>query len=278
MTNEQDIIHNSSLGQQTNYTHQYDPNLLFPIPRHFKRTELGITEPLPFYGYDTWNDYETSWLNAQGKPIVAITEFHIPCTSPNIIESKSLKLYLNALANTSFSSVSELQTVLQRDLSLAAGSEITVVIHPLDTLKTMTIAPPAGICIDSLNIAIDTYEAAPHYLTHENNERVTETLYTHLLKSNCPVTKQPDWGTLIIDYAGQKISRAGLLRYVVSLRNQYEFHEQCIERIFINIMQHCQPSTLTLCGRYTRRGGKDINPYRSTDKNIVLMNQRLVRQ
>ena len=188
MTNEQDIIHNSSLGQQTNYTHQYDPNLLFPIPRHFKRTELGITEPLPFYGFDTWNDYETSWLNAQGKPIVAITEFHIPCTSPNIIESKSLKLYLNALANTSFSSVSELQTVLQRDLSLAAGSEITVVIHPLDTLKTMTIAPPAGICIDSLNIAIDTYEAAPHYLTHENNERVTETLYTHLLKSNCSLT------------------------------------------------------------------------------------------
>ena len=276
--NEQDIIHNSTLGQQTNYTYQYDPQLLYPIPRHFKRAELGITEPLPFYGVDTWNDYETSWLNAQGKPMVAITEIQIPCTSPNIVESKSLKLYLNALSNVPFSTVSDIQALIQKDLSAITNSDVRVTIHPLDTFKNITIAAAPGMCIDQLDITIDTYEAAPHYLTSDQNSQVTEILHTHLLKSNCPVTQQPDWGTLIIEYTGKKISREGLLRYVVSLRNQYEFHEQCIERIFINMMRYCQPQKLSVLGRYTRRGGKDINPYRSTEQNTLPINQRLIRQ
>lgn len=278
MTKEQNILHNSTLGQQTNYTNQYDPKLLYPIPRHFKRAELGIIEPLPFYGFDIWNDYETSWLNTQGKPMVAITEMHIPCTSVNIVESKSLKLYLNSLSDVPFSKAADIQTLIQKDLSAITESDVRVIIHSLDTLNTITLAPPPGICIDQLDISIDTYETAPHYLTGDHNHIVTEKLYSHLLKSNCPVTQQPDWGTLIIEYTGRKISREGLLRYIVSLRHQYEFHEQCIERIFINIMQQCQPQALTVLGRYTRRGGKDINPYRSTEQNILIRNQRLIRQ
>lgn len=278
MKNEQVIIHNGVLGQPTCYTNQYDPKLLDPIPRHLKRAELGISDPLPFYGVDIWNDYETSWLNAHGKPIVAITEMHIPCASPYMVESKSLKLYLNALSHIPFSTVSDVQYLIQKDLSAVTHSDVRVLIHPLDTFKYTAITPPPGICIDQLDISIDTYEAAPDYLTSDPNILVSDRLYTNLLKSNCPVTKQPDWGTLIIEYAGQKISREGLLRYVVSLRNQYEFHEQCIERIFMNIIQRCHPQKLTVIGRYTRRGGKDINPYRSTEQNILTVNQRLIRQ
>lgn len=276
--NKQDVILGSELGKKTDYHQPYSQELLYPIPRLLKRAELGITEPLPFYGFDTWNDYETSWLDSKGKPVAAITTFHIPCTSPNIIESKSIKLYLNTLADIQFSDTQSVRTLIKRDLSHAAGLDVIVELNPLNPHQSMQLNPIAGTCIDQLDVECDRYEASPQYLTTESDEIVNETLYSNLLKSNCPVTQQPDWATLIIEYQGRAISRSGLLKYIVSLRNQYEFHEQCIERIFMNIMQYCQLQTLTVSGRYTRRGGKDINPYRSTDPQIRTQNQRLIRQ
>lgn len=277
--NEEEIIHSSALGENVDYPSHYAPQVLYPIPRHFKRSELGIDngQNLPFYGFDTWNDYETSWLNSKGKPMVGITTFHMPCNSPNIIESKSIKLYLNSLSNTQFSSKSEVAALITKDLTRAAGAEVQVTIYELGAFSGATLTKPAGTNIDHLDIEIDRYEATPSYLA-TTNEIVSETLNSDLLKSNCPVTGQPDWATLIIEYTGPKLQREGLLKYIVSLRNQHEFHEQCIERIFINILSRCKPSHLTVYGRYTRRGGKDINPYRSTNPNIKVQNQRLIRQ
>lgn len=276
--NQQNIIQMSGLGKKTDYRQPYSQELLFPIPRALKRAELGITEPLPFYGFDTWNDYETSWLDSQGKPVVAITTFHVPCTSPNIIESKSIKLYLNALADIPFSDSDSVKTLISRDFSAVAGSDVKVELKLLTPQQNIQLNPVAGTCIDQLDVACDRYEAYPDYLKTTSEAVISETLYSNLLKSNCPVTQQPDWGTLIVEYRGQALSRPGLLKYIVSLRNQYEFHEQCIERIFMHIMQQCQPQALTVIGRYTRRGGKDINPYRSTDPQIHTQNQRLIRQ
>ncbi|PHQ81563.1 MAG: NADPH-dependent 7-cyano-7-deazaguanine reductase QueF [Coxiella sp. (in: Bacteria)] len=275
---EQNIILNSALGKTSAYVDHYSPELLLPIPRHLKRAEIGITGALPFYGFDTWNDYETSWLDSRGKPIVAITQFHIPCTSPNIVESKSIKLYLNSLSNTQFSSPDDVKNVIQKDLSKNAGSDVIVTIHTLDALAGLSVGKPPGHCIDGLNTTIEKYEAYPRYLQCTSDTITTETLHSNLLKSNCPVTAQPDWATLIVEYTGKQLSREGLLKYIVSLRNQQEFHEQCIERIFVNIMEYCQPQALTVIGRYTRRGGKDINPCRSTNPDIGILNQRLIRQ
>ena len=276
---EEEIVQNSALGVKTDYFDHYSPQILYPMPRHFKRSEIGIDKDqgLPFYGFDTWNDYETSWLNSKGKPIVGITTFHIPCSSPNIVESKSIKLYLNSLSNTQFSSKTEVAALISKDLSRAAGADVQVAIYDIATFGGVTLAKPAGINIDHLDIEIDRYEATPSFLSI-TDEVVAETLYSDLLKSNCPVTGQPDWATLIINYEGSKLQREGLLKYIVSLRNQHEFHEQCIERIFMNILTRCKPLKLTVTGRYTRRGGKDINPCRSTDPNIQIQNQRLVRQ
>lgn len=277
--NEEEIIRKSMLGVNVDFTDHYSPNILYPIPRHLKRSTIGIdkNQNLPFYGFDTWNDYETSWLNSKGKPLVGITTFHIPCYSPNIIESKSLKLYLNSLSNTQFSSKAEVTALIIKDLSRVAGAEVGVTISDISTFSGATLVKPSGINIDHLDLEIDCYEAMPNYLG-TSDEIVTETLYSDLLKSNCPVTSQPDWATLIIDYHGPKLQREGLLKYIVSLRNQHEFHEQCIERIFMDLLTRCQPSQLTVTGRYTRRGGKDINPYRSTDPTIQIQNQRLIRQ
>lgn len=277
--NEQDIIQSSALGKETHYVDHYCPEVLYPIPRKYKRSELGIHSATPpFYGFDTWNDYETSWLNSKGKPVVAMTTFHIPCTSPNIIESKSIKIYLNSFSNTPFSSKQAVAELIAKDLTSSAGSPVQVTLHSLESPGMLTTHKVPGICIDSLDVEIDRYENQPNYLTLLSEKTVRETLYTNLLKSNCPVTGQPDWATLIIDYEGPKICREGLLKYIVSLRNQHEFHEQCIERIFMMIKAHCRPSYLTVNGRYTRRGGKDINPYRSTNPEINYLNQRLIRQ
>jgi 7-cyano-7-deazaguanine reductase len=279
-TSEQEIVSASGLGQETTYSDQYNPKVLYPIPRHYKRSELGITNEtgLPFYGYDTWNDYETSWLNSKGKPVVAMTTFHIPCASPNIIESKSIKLYLNSFSGTRFSSKEEVSEIITRDLSKAAGLDVKVIVYTFESMRMITLTKPPGTCIDYLDLEIEHYEAKPKYLCTIGNTLITEILHTNLLKSNCPVTGQPDWATLIVEYEGPKLCREGLLKYIVSLRNQQEFHEQCIERIFMNILEYCKPSRLLVSGRYTRRGGKDINPYRSTDPDIGYLNQRLIRQ
>ena len=258
----------SPLGQAVAYRDTYAPELLFPIERQLKRDELGIVAgALPFVGEDLWNAYELSWLDARGKPVVALGEFRVPATSPRLIESKSLKLYLNAFNQQRMASVDEVQSRIAADLSAAAGAEVGVVLMPLATRPQRRSAYPQGDCLDALDIAIDTYQPAPELL-HATGADVEETLYSHLLKSNCLVTGQPDWGMLVVRYRGPAIDRESLLRYVVSFRAHNEFHEQCVERVFCDIMARCRPHELAVWARYTRRGGLDINPFRASHAGL----------
>ncbi|TXH01976.1 MAG: NADPH-dependent 7-cyano-7-deazaguanine reductase QueF [Rhodocyclaceae bacterium] len=262
-----DPSHASPLGKATEYQSHYAPELLFPIPRQLKRSELGIADAaLPFVGEDLWNAYELSWLNAKSKPVVAVGTFRVPASSPNLIESKSFKLYLNSFNQSSFSSLEAVAAAMNRDLSAAAGSPVAVALEPLSQRPQATIGIPDGILLDDLDIACDRYQPAPDLLIHLPGEAIEETLYSHLLKSNCLVTGQPDWAMVVIRYRGAPIDRAGLLRYIVSFRNHNEFHEQCVERIFTDIQQRCRPEALAVYARYTRRGGLDINPFRSSDE------------
>lgn len=270
----------SELGKKSEYDANYNPERLFPIPRKSKREEIGVDpDNLPFYGFDCWNHYEVSWLNLKGKPMVAIAEIYYDCRTPCIIESKSLKLYFNSFNNTSFSTATEVETIIKRDLEKAVQGEVYIDIHLLSSIKHSDIHKKLdGECLDDLDIVCDKYMVEPSYLT-TSNETVEEVLFSDLLKSNCLVTNQPDWGSVQIKYKGCKIDREGLLKYLVSFRNHNEFHEQCIERIFTDIMNHCKPLELTVYGRYTRRGGLDINPFRSTEKiDFKAINQRLIRQ
>lgn len=257
----------SPLGKPVSYRNEYAPELLFPISRQTKRDELGLTaDTLPFVGVDLWNAYELSWLNPRGKPVVALGCFRVPASSPMLIESKSLKLYLNSLNQSRFESLAELQSVLVRDLSAAAGCEVDVSVVDLIDQPVRTFGLSAGgVLLDTLDIDIDQYEPAPGLLSADDGaEEVNETLYSNLLKSNCLVTGQPDWGSVVIRYQGAPVDHAGLLRYIVSFRNHDEFHEQCVERIFCDIWRQCQPKHLAVWARYTRRGGLDINPFRSS--------------
>ena len=258
----------SLLGQAVAYRDTYAPELLFPIERQLKRDELGIAPgALPFVGEDLWNAYELSWLDARGKPVVALGEFRVPADSPRLIESKSLKLYLNAFNQQRMASVDEVQSRIAVDLSAAAGAAVGVVLMPLSARPQRRSGYPQGECLDALDIAIDTYQPAPEVLQARGVE-VEETLYSHLLKSNCLVTGQPDWGMLVVRYRGPAIDREGLLRYVVSFRAHNEFHEQCVERVFCDIMARCRPHELAVWARYTRRGGLDINPFRASHAGL----------
>jgi 7-cyano-7-deazaguanine reductase len=271
------LIEKSPLGKTSTYISNYQRELLFPIPRKIKRDEIYVPAVLPFTGADIWNGFEISWLNAKGKPVVALGEFIFPCTSANIIESKSFKLYLNSFNNTSFESLEKVEAIMAQDLSEAAEADVTVKLFKLDEVTDIRLQSFAGVNLDDLDIRCDTYTVSPEFLTVEN-EKVSENLFSDLLKSNCLVTGQPDWGSVRIQYQGNKINREGLLKYIVSFRNHNEFHEQCVERIFMDIKELCQPESLTVEARYTRRGGLDINPYRSTDANFVPENIRSCRQ
>ncbi|GEC95950.1 NADPH-dependent 7-cyano-7-deazaguanine reductase [Zoogloea ramigera] len=261
----------SPLGKAVAYAEHYDPALLFPIPRQGKRAEIGIAEgALPFVGEDIWNAYELSWLDPRGKPVVALAHFIVPATSPNLIESKSLKLYLNSFNQTRLAGVDELVATLTRDLSAAAGAPVLVHVAPLSTRPQRPMGYPKGILLDGLEIDVDLYTPEPALLSADTSRApVTETLYSHLLKSNCLVTGQPDWAMLVVRYTGAPIDREGLLRYIISFRQHNEFHEQCVERVFVDILRQCQPSALSVFARYTRRGGLDINPYRRTPGTAV---------
>lgn len=278
-THHDDPSHASPLGKATEYQNRYAPELLFPIPRQLKRSEIGLSDAaLPFVGEDLWNAYELSWLNPKGKPIVAIGTFRVPANSPNLIESKSFKLYLNSFNQSTFASLDAVEQTMARDLSAAAGMPVGVALQPLTSAPSAIIDTPTGILIDDLDIACDRYEPAPDLLKSLPGEAVAETLYSHLLKSNCLVTGQPDWAMVVIRYRGRPIDRAGLLRYIVSFRNHNEFHEQCVERIFSDLQAHCQPEALAVHARYTRRGGLDINPFRSTGDYPAPDNTREIRQ
>lgn len=280
--NETDI----PLGKDVAYPDTYDASLLFPVARQLKRDELGLTKGLPFHGGDFWNAYEMSWLNAKGKPQVAIGVFEFPHDSVNIIESKSFKLYLNSFNQTRFESWREVANVLRADLEAAAEGVVSVKLFTLKDYHQQTpIIQPEAILIDELDVEIVDYDYAPSLLRVDEGSDgsvVNESLQSDLLKSNCLITSQPDWATILIDYKGPRICHEALLKYLISFRNHNEFHEQCVERVFVDIMQHCQPQELTVYARYTRRGGLDINPWRSnvtsSHHSTHLSNQRLVRQ
>lgn len=282
MSNYQDAdaLANLSLGEKTDYPTQYDPSQLRAVPRALNRQAIGLDNaPMPFTGYDTWTLYELSWLNQNGLPQVAIGEIRLPAYSPNLIESKSFKLYLNSFNQTRFDNWQQVANALQTDLSACAGEEVDVTLSPLSELEGETIAGLAGECIDHQDISIDDYTFNPDWLDGAaQGAVVSETLHSHLLKSNCLITNQPDWGSVRIAYKGNKINREKLLRYLVSFREHNEFHEQCVERIFMDIMRFCQPEKLTVYARYTRRGGLDINPYRTNMGKTPSENNRLARQ
>lgn len=268
----------SPLGKSTIYADRYDPSLLFPIPRAGKRAEIGVAEPLPFLGVDIWNAYELSWLDPRGKPMVALAEFRVPAASPNIIESKSFKLYLNGFAQERIADADTLVTLLTRDLSAAAGDTVAVQLNEANA-AAFAVTDLDGHLLDEQDIDINHYgpPQADFLRVDASVTPIGETLVSHLLRSNCPVTGQPDWGSVQIAYSGAPIDHAGLLRYLISFRDHNEFHEQCVERIYIDLMQRCAPQQLSVYARYTRRGGLDINPFRSSAP-ATPGNPRTVRQ
>lgn len=276
MTNTAD---QSPLGKTSGYQTQYAPELLFPIPRQQKRDELGISGTLPFFGVDIWNAYEVSWLNMRGKPQVAIATFTVPADSPNIIESKSFKLYLNSFNQTRLANEEALLALLREDLSAGFGATVHVALTLPEEFARLKMGEPEGMLLDRLDIEVDNYTPSPELLTAAKDEPpVQETLVSHLLKSNCLVTGQPDWGTVQIQYAGPQINQEGLLKYLIGFREHNEFHEQCVERIFTDILRQCAPHKLSVYARYTRRGGLDINPFRTNFSGQRPPNLRGARQ
>lgn len=275
----------SLLGKTVGYADQYDASLLYPLPRAAQRAEIGITGQPTFLGADVWTAYELSWLNLRGKPQVAMARFIVPCESSHLVESKSLKLYLNSLNNTRFASADEVKKTLQHDLSAAVWhggvvqSSVGVQLLLPEQFGAEKIQELQGVNLDRLDLDCTHYQPAPELLTAAQGEQpVTETLISHLLKSNCLVTGQPDWGSVSISYSGPQIEQAGLLQYIVSFRNHNEFHEHCVERIYMDIMQRCQPTKLCVHARYTRRGGVDINPWRSSHPQAMPPQIRTARQ
>ena len=267
------------LGKTTDYVQHYTADLLEALPRSRGRKEIELSQAvLPFSGFDLWTGFELSWLNEKGKPRVAIAEFTVPASSENLIESKSFKLYLNSFNQTQFASVATVAEVLERDLSRVARGAVRVTLYPDFEGYPTQLSTLPGQNIDGLDITISDYNFKPEYLLHATQEpQVTEILSSNLLKSNCLVTHQPYFGSVIIHYSGKKINQEQLLRYLISFRSHNEFHEQCVERIFADILQYCQPEKLSVFARYTRRGGLDINPFRSNFEQQLPIT-RLLRQ
>lgn len=271
------------LGQKSEYPDQYTASVLYPIPRQAGRQAIGLAEgALPFAGYDIWNAYELSWLNPKGKPVVALLELRVSAQSEYIIESKSLKLYLGSFNQTRFVNQEQVQQCLKQDLIKAAKGDVEVLLYPVESVPALAVEAFSlvawqGKCLDGLDIEVKEYSVKPELLKLASETVVEEKLYSHLLRSCCPVTGQPDWASVWLEYRGRQWDHEALLRYLISFRNNQEFHEQCVERIYLDIMNHCEPENLTVYARYTRRGGIDINPVRS-DTMPAIGNQRLLRQ
>jgi 7-cyano-7-deazaguanine reductase len=275
----------SQLGKVSAYIDQYDASLLFPIPRAGKRAEIGVSGAAPFFGADMWTAFELSWLNLRGKPEVALVHFTVPCESINIVESKSFKLYLNSFNNSRFTDAAEVAARLRADINEAVWrggvvqSSIGVKLITAELFDREPVHELDGLNLDRLDVECTQYQPAPELLqTVPDEATVTEVLVSNLLKSNCLVTGQPDWGSVQISYTGAPIVQEGLLQYLVSFRNHNEFHEQCVERIFMDIWTRCKPSKLTVYARYTRRGGLDINPFRTSYPQALPGNTRTARQ
>ena len=275
----------SSLGKPAPYVDHYDASLLYPISRAPKRAELGLHGAVPFVGADLWTAFELSWLTPRGKPQVALAHVTVPCETPNIIESKSFKLYLNSFTNSKFATHDEVRDRIRADIGEAAWrgastqSSVGVRILMPDMFDREPVHELDGLSLDRLDIECTQYTPAPELLTATFDENpVSEVFTSNLLKSNCLVTGQPDWGSVQISYSGPQIDQGGLLRYLVSFRNHNEFHEQCVERIYMDIWQRCKPVKLAVYARYTRRGGLDINPIRSSHPLALPANIRTARQ
>lgn len=279
MNYQDESLKSLKLGSKTDYASKYDCTLLQAVPRALNRADLGIVEIQPFnIGADIWTAYEISWLNEKGVPQVAIADIYLDYQSQNLIESKSFKLYLNSFNQTKFTDIEQVSQTMQQDLSHCAQGEVKVRLNPLAFYQGQKIDALQGDCIDDQDIEITSYDFNADWLKDcVSEEIVEEYLVSHLLKSNCLITHQPDWGTLQIHYVGKKIDREKLLRYIVSFRQHNEFHEQCVERIFCDLMRYARPQKLTVYARYTRRGGLDINPFRSNFEPLP-KNLRLARQ
>lgn len=275
----------SPLGKASAYADRYDPGLLFPLPRAPKREEIGITGSVPFLGADLWTAFELSWLNPRGKPQVAIAHITVPADSTHIVESKSFKLYLNSFNNSRFDHADAVRDAIRGDVSAAVwhGGPVqsTVGVRVLEPVmfEIEKVQPLEGLLLDRLDVECSVYQPDAGLLrAAQDDQPVTETLVSHLLKSNCLVTGQPDWGSVQIGYTGPQIDQEGLLQYIVSFRNHHEFHEQCVERIYMDILRRCKPTRLSVYARYTRRGGLDINPWRSSHPQLPPPNVRTARQ
>jgi 7-cyano-7-deazaguanine reductase len=269
----------SQLGKPAPYADQYDASLLFPISRADQRAKLGLIDAPPFFGADMWTVYELSWLNLRGKPQVALAHITVPCESPCIVESKSFKLYLNSFTNSRFADARDVRERIRADISAATGSGIGIKTIGPELFDREPIHELDGLNLDRLDVECLHYTPAPELLFAEFDEPpVTETLTSNLLKSNCLVTGQPDWGSVQIAYSGPQINQEGLLQYLVSFRNHNEFHEHCVERIFIDVWTRCKPIKLSVYARYTRRGGLDINPFRTSYPQALPPNIRMARQ
>ena len=273
------MLENSELGKKSKYIDKYDASLLYPIPRQVKREEIGIKPMHKFYGVDLWTAFEVSWLDKNGKPQVRIVKFIIDSNSKNIIESKSFKLYLNSFNNSFFENDNTVLTTMESDLSHCVDGHVSISIMNLNDYNDPVSSTFAkSVNIDSIDIDVNEYKTNMSILK-TNDILVEETISSDLLKSNCLVTGQPDWGSIYIYYHGKQIIKKTLLKYIISFRNHHEFHEQCVERIYMDILNTCQPSKLLVYARYTRRGGLDINPLRSSHKyDHKLHNLRLIRQ
>ena len=268
------------LGQTSSYPDDYDPGLLFAMPRAEQRATLGMTGTLPFFGMDIWNAYEMSWLNLRGKPQVGIATLQVPADSPNIVESKSMKLYMNSLNQLRVAGADAVQSLLQADLSAAFGAPVQVTLSTSESFGQTLMGELEGLLLDRLDIELNDYQPNPALLkANTDAPPVQETLVSHLLKSNCPVTNQPDWASVQIRYAGPAIDQAALLTYLIGFRQHQEFHEHCVERIFMDLLRTCKPAKLMVLARYTRRGGIDINPWRSNfSLSKMPLNARNARQ
>ncbi len=280
-TDTKERLKQSDLGKEIAYDPNYNPARIFPLERFSQRAELGLFNETPFFGFDEWNHYELSWLNQKGKPEVGLAQIIYSCATPNIIESKSMKLYFHSFNNTKFKNIDDVKNTAKKDIEQCVRGDVIINIIPIKIAnEQITMHGFDGICLDDLDIECSVYHVNPSFLTTENQYVENETVYSDLLKSNCLGTHQPDWGSVRITYSGKKITHEGLLKYIVSFRNHNEFGEHCIERIFIDISKHCQPEKLTIQGRYTRRGGIDLNPFRTTEKDFSIEKylQRLCRQ
>lgn len=272
------ILDNSPLGNnQSQYKCSYSADILYPIPRKHNREELGIDENVPFKGFDLWRAYEFTWIDNNYILHPCILEFYIPCDSCNIVESKSLKLYLFSFRDMQFENFKELESIILKDLKSKTGSEVTIKKIDLDVVSDIKIYKPKGISLDNLSIGNGHFDNFS--LLISNNTTVSETIFFNAFQSNCPVTSQPDWATVEINYHGPKLNHSKLAEYLGSFRNNNEFHEQCIERIFMTLLNYCKPHNLTVKGYFTRRGGIDINPFRSLNEIYIPKEHiRLIRQ